>query len=170
MVCLPCRQLKYTHGKPDSQSCLEFPLEKLRPKFHPSIIQMLALFHGMLLVAQINLSAFLTLLPAWHSPSIKNNQHFPHPVAPDTGHRTAGCPLQRVTRESHACTGLSSVPPCPSVHLNVRTGPSAFHVVPLALILRVVSSGSLERRCNTHRKPLREQCYGSWTGRWICGY
>lgn len=77
MVCLPCRQLKHTHGKPDSQSCLEFPLEKFRPKFHPSIIQMLALFHGMLLVAQINLTAFPTLLPAWHSPSVKHNQHFP---------------------------------------------------------------------------------------------
>lgn len=165
MVCLPCRQLKYTHGKPGSQSCLEFPLEKFRPKLHPSIIQMLAVLHGMLLVAQINLSAFLALLPAWHSPSIKNNQHFPHPFAPNTGHRTAGCPLmRRVTRESQACIGLSSLLPCPSVHLNVRTGPSAFHMVPLALILRVVSSGSLERRCNTHGKPLWEQCYGSWTG------
>lgn len=77
MVCLPCRQLKHTHGKPDSQPCLEFPLEKFRPKFHPCTIQTLALFHGMLLVAQINLSAFPTPLPAWHSPPVKHNQHFP---------------------------------------------------------------------------------------------
>lgn len=83
MVCLPCRQLKHTHGKPDSHSCLEFPLEKFRPKFHPSTIQMLALFHGMLFVAQINLPAFPALLPAWHSPSIiKNNQHFPSQLLP----------------------------------------------------------------------------------------
>lgn len=79
MVCLPCRQLKHTHGKPDSHSCLDFPLEKLRPKFHPSTIQMLALFHGMLLVARISLSASPTLLPAWHSPSVKHNTHFSQP-------------------------------------------------------------------------------------------
>lgn len=79
MVCLPCRQLKHTHGKPDSQSCLEFPLQKFRPKFHPSTIQMLALFLGMLLVAQISLSASPTLLPARHSPSVKHNTHFSQP-------------------------------------------------------------------------------------------
>lgn len=173
MVCLPCRQLKHTHGKPDSQSCLEFPLEKFRPKFHPSIIQMLALFHGMLLVAQINLTAFPTLLPAWHSPSVKHNQHFPAlppppptpPVPPTTGQRTAGCPLmQGVTRESQTCTGLSSVLPCPSVHLNVCTGPSAFHTVPLVLILQVVSSNSLEGRCIHVESLPWEQWYSSWTG------
>lgn len=166
MVCLPCRQLKHTHGKPDSQSCLEFPLEKFRPKFHPSTIQMLALFHGMLLVAQINLSAFPTLLPAWHSPSVKHNQHFPpHPIPPNTSQRTAGCPLmQRGTRESQACTGLSSVLPCPSVQLNVCTGPSAFHMVPLVLILQVVSSNSSARRRVRVESLPWEQCYSSWTG------
>lgn len=157
MVCLPCRQLKHTHGKPDSHSCLEFPLDKFRPKFHPSIIQTLALFHGMLLVAQTNFPAFPTLLPAWHSPSIRHNQRFP---PPNTAQSTAGAKGDhRVPKHVLVCL-LS--PPRPSVHLNVRTGPSAFHTVPLVLIPQVVPS---EGGCPS---PPREQWYSSWTGLCIC--
>lgn len=78
--------------------------------------------------------------------------------------------MPRVTGESQACTGLSSVLPCPSVHLNVCTGPSAFHTVPFVLILQVVSSNRLVGRCTQVESLPREQCYSSWTGLWICGY
>lgn len=134
MVCLPCRQLKHTHGKPDSQSCLEFPLEKFRAKFHPSAIQMLALFHGMLLVTWISLSASPTLLPAWHSPSVKHNTHFSQPN-PSFCQRTAACPgMQGVARESQACSGLSSVPlslsPSGCTHWSISISHGAFSAKP----------------------------------------
>lgn len=79
MVCLPCRQLTHAHGKPDSQSCLEFPLEKFRPKFHPRPVQTLALFHGMLLVARINLSASPTLHHLGKAPLENITNTFPPP-------------------------------------------------------------------------------------------
>lgn len=167
MVCLSCRQLKHTHGKPDSQSCLEFPLEKFRPKFHPSTTQMLALFHGMLLVAQISLSAFPTLLPAWHGPSVKHNTHFSHPTPPTFCRRTAGCLwVLRAARESQACAGLSPVPlslsPSECTHCSISISHGAFRAKPAGPLPR-------ERGKEVENLPW-EQCYSSWTGLSICQY
>lgn len=167
MVCLPCRQLKHTHGKPDCQSCLEFPLEKFRPKFHPSTIQTLALFHGMLLVARISLSAFPTLLPAWHSPPSNITHTSPNPIPPNFCRRTAGCPwMQGVARESQACAGLSSVPlslsPSECTHWSISISHGAFSAEPAGPLTR-------ERGKEVETLPW-EQCYSSWTGLSICRY
>lgn len=133
MVCLPCRQLKHTHGKPDSHSCLEFPLEKFRPKFHPTTIQMLALFHGMLLVARISLSASPTICHPGTAPLSNTAHTSPSPVPPNFCQRSAGCPW--IARESQACSGLSSVPlslsPSGCAHWSISISHGAFSARPV---------------------------------------
>lgn len=52
-------------------------LKKLKSKFHPDITQPLALFYGMLLVAQTNLLTFPIVLPTGHCPSVEHNQQTP---------------------------------------------------------------------------------------------
>lgn len=131
--------VKHSHGKPDSQSCLEFPLEKFRHKSHPSLTPMLALFHGMLLVAQINLPAFPTLLPAWHSPYTHITHTFPHPMPLSTGQRTAGCPLvQRVARESPAWSVVCpprSLSPSECLHWSISSSRGAFSANPAGSLM-----------------------------------
>lgn len=66
------RPYKQTPGLGRSQH-----LKKLKSKFHPDITQPLALFYGMLLVAQTNLLTFPIVLPTGHCPSVEHNQQTP---------------------------------------------------------------------------------------------
>lgn len=79
MVCLPCRQLKHTHGKPDSQSCLEFPLENSDLNSIPVPFRCLLFSMACYLWLGFPLSASPSLLPPWHSPSVKHNTLFSQP-------------------------------------------------------------------------------------------
>lgn len=162
MVCLPCRQLTHAHGKPDSQSCLEFPLEKFRPKFHPHPVQTLALFHGMLLVARINLSASPTLHHLGKAPLENITNTFPHPIPPSAGQRTAGCPSQRVTRVprmswSVSCSPLS-IGPSECVPWSLSMSHGAFSTDPAG---RLPQEREGAGRCGSCSW---EQRHSSWTG------
>lgn len=170
MVCLPCRQFKHTHGKPDTHSCLEFPLEKFRPKFHPSIIQTLALFHGMLLVAQINLPAFPALLPAWHSPSINKITSTSPPSSSQCWSENRWLPVDAkgTWRVPSMCRSVLCPPlslsPSECMHWSISISHGAFSTNPAG------SFTSLERRCIRMVSCSWGQCYSSWTGLWIGRY
>lgn len=104
-----------------------------------------------LLVARISLSASPTLLPAWHSPSVKRNTHFSQPNPSQLLSENCWLPLDDAGGSQRVPSMIWSVfcPLCPSVHLGARTGPSAFHTVPLVLNLQVLSPESVARRCKT---------------------
>lgn len=164
MVCLPCGQLTHAHGKPDSQSCLEFPLEKFRPKFHPSPVQTLALFHGMLLVARINLSASPTLHHLGKAPLENITNTFP---PPDSSHRRSkNCWLpfgakgnQRVPRMSWSvCCPPLSLGPSERVPWSLSMSHGAFSADPAG---RLSEQREGAGRCGSCSW---EQCHSSWTG------
>jgi len=139
MVCLPCRQLKHTPGKPDSSLVWSSHLKNSDLNSIP--VSFRCLLFSMACCSWLRLTYSLSHPAASLAQPLRKTQPtFPPPSSSDADQRTAGCPsMQRVTRESQACAGLSSVLPCPSVHLNVCAGPSAFHTVPFVPVLQAVS-------------------------------
>lgn len=167
MVCLPCRQLKHTHGKPDSQSCLEFPLENSDLNSIPVPFRCLLFSMACYLWLGFPYQPLPLFCHLGTAPLSNITHSSPNPVPPNFYQRTAGCPwMQGVARDSQACSGLSSVPlslsPPGCTHWSLSISHGAFSAKP---------AGPLSREPGKEVENLPwEQCYSSWTGLSICQY
>lgn len=156
MVCLPCRQFTHTHESRRLVWSGVSTWDKLKSKFHPSITQPLALFYGMLLVAQTNLLTLPTVLPAGPCPSVEHAQPSPPHHCSLPLDQMTNCWLHFDTKSNQRIPGMCqmvfypplALSPSECMHQSISISHSAFGATLAGSLIRQLGKDE-----HTHGKP-----------------